>query len=142
MIIDELTLARIRKERDEELAHSYEAPGLFVAAWVRGVRIVGEGFFECKKPLYGEDITAPDSLEDVTDKNQLAPKWDYVEKNIYALSSGEAALLAVMCSFYNSEWGGKMMQELGLQGMADVSAKLDLKANQVVADLLINYSGW
>ena len=140
--IDEVTLARIRKERDVALAHSYEAPAKFVAAWVQGVKIIGQQYFECKKPMFGDVATEPKTLDHVTDKNQLVPNWELIEKNIYAISGGEAALLAVMCSFYNSEWGGKMMQELGLQGMADLSAKLDLKSNQVVADLLVSYTGW
>jgi len=140
--IDEVTLARIRKQRDVARVHGYEAPAKFVDAWVRGVKIVGEQYFECKTPLSGDAVTEFETLNDVTDKNQLTPKWDFIEKNIYAMSGGEAALLATMCSFYNAEWGGKMMQEFGLQGMADISAKLDLEGNQIVADLLINYTGW
>ena len=140
--IDEVTLARIRKERDVALSHSYEAPAKFVAAWVEGVKIIGQQFFECKQPMFGDVVTEPKTLDDVTDKNQLVPKCELIEKNIYAISGGEAALLAVMCSFYNSEWGGKMMQDLGLQGMADISAKLDLKASRVVAKLVVNYTGW
>ena len=136
--IDEVTLARLRKQRAELLAHSQAAPGRFLAAWIAGIRIVGKICF-----THNPSFTAPaSSLDAVTDKWQVIPDRDVVNERIGMLSSGEAALLAVMCSFYNAEWGGQMMQDLGIRGMADISAKLDLEANHLVADLLVNYTGW
>jgi len=140
--IDEVTLARVRKEREENIKHSLKAPALFLEAWVRGVKIVGLRFFECKQPLCDDPVDVVSTIDLVTDKAQLTPKWEYIEKNIGVLSGGEAALLAVMCSFYNSEWGGKLMRGIELYGMADICGKLDRAENQVVADLVVNYSGW
>lgn len=136
--IDELTLARLRKQRDEAQAHYDQAPGAFLAAWLKGIKVIGEGWFTynpqcCEK--------AP-SLDQVCDKWQVIPDYELINQRIGVLSGGEAALLAAMCSFYNAEWGGQLLQDLGIQGLADISAKLDLAENRIVADLLVNYTGW
>jgi len=140
--IDEVTLARIKKIQEENIKHSLEAPTLFLEAWKRGAKIVGLRFFECKQPLGSDPVNIVGTIDLVTDKAQLTPKWDYIENNIGILSGGEAALLAVMCSFYNSEWGDELMRDLGLLGMANICGKLDRTENQIVADLVVNYSGW
>ena len=136
--IDEVTLARIRKERTETQAHYAQAEGVFLAAWVRGVKLIGQSWFTAN-PRFCEK--AP-HLDQVTDKWQVIPKADVIDERIGVLSSGEAALLAAMCSFYNTEWGGQLMQDLGIQGLADLSAKLDLHGNRIIADLMLNYTGW
>ena len=138
MSMDELTLARMKKKREEAIAHSKEAPGKFLSAWIAGIRVVGENYFT-HNPSFVEPA---EILQDVSDKWQVIPNNEYIGDNISVLSSGEATLLAVMCSFYNSEWGGMLMRDLGINGMADVSAKLDLGETKIVADLLLNYSGW
>lgn len=141
-MIDQFTLKRMRQERAEALAHSEVAPTLFLDAWKKGVNIVGKEFFESKQPLMESNTEPADILSQVTDKWQLTPRWEFIEQRIGVLSGGEAALLAVMCSFYNSEWGGKLMRDIGIEGMADINAKLDPKETKIIADLLINYSGW
>ena len=144
--MDELTKTRMRKTRDEQLAramaHSAVAPGKFLEAWLKGVKVVGEAYFEHKAPLYDPTITPAASLAEVTNKWQVKANWAFVENAIGVLSHGEAALLAVMCSFFNAEWGGELMQGLGLRGMADVAGKLDLEEREIVAALLLYYEGW
>ena len=143
---DEVTHQRMRRNMQEQMAaaqkHHAIAPQRFLAAWIKGVRIVGESYFHHDAPLSDRNLQPAASLDTVTSKWQVSPNYEYILKNISVLSGGEAALLATLCSFYNSEWGGELMREVGLNGMADVSAKLDLDGNQIVADLLINYTGW
>lgn len=138
MTIDEVTLARLRKEREEALVFGSEAPDKFLSAWVAGVRIIGEGYFT-HNPRYAEPAN---SLNEVSDKWQLIPKWEFVEKSIGVLSGGEAALLAAMCSFYNSEWGDKLLHDLEIRGLGDVSGKLDVKERKILSDLMLYYTGW
>ncbi len=144
--IDEVTHARLRKERNGKLSQSIEhekvAMKRFLNAWIDGVRQVGEAYFHHRAPVSDISMKSASSLEDVTNKWQVSPYYEYILENIGVLSGGDAALLATMCSFYNSEWGGELMREVGLNGMADVSAKLDLEGNKIVADLLVNYTGW
>ena len=137
-MIDEVALHRIQKKREEAIIHSQEAPMKFLSAWVSGVRVIGEGYFTHNE-RFGDKAPC---LDKVTDKWQVIPNRVFVEENIGVLSGGEARLLAVMCSFYNPEWGGKLMQDLGIQGMADISGNLDLKCNKIVASLSVNYTGW
>jgi len=136
--IDELTLARMRKRREDAQAHYQQAPEAFLAAWLKGVKVIGEDWFT-HNPQFSEPAS---SLDQVRDKWQAIPDYQLINERIGVLSGGEAALLAAMCSFYNSEWGGQLLQDLGIQGLADLSAKLDLPENRIVADLMINYTGW
>ncbi len=136
-MIDEVTLALAHKEREEAIAHSQVAPSKFLAAWVAGVNIIGEEWF-----TQGNSAVKPDSLCQTTDKWQQIPNWDLVNERIGVLSSGEAALLAVMCSFYNSNFGGDLMRNIGIQGMADISGALGLRERKILSELLLNYTGW
>ena len=142
---DEVTRANLRKkidaQRTQNRNHANVAPQRFLEAWIKGVTRVGEQYF-CHAPLHESGLPHAAELGAVTDKRQISPNCNYIQENISSLSSGEATLLAVMCSFFNSEWGGDLMREFGLNGMADVAFKLDLEGNQIVADLLVNYTGW
>lgn len=146
MSTDEITKARMRKalqeQRERYDAHYQVAEARFLETWIKGVKLVGEAYFEHKAPVYGPDIPPAASLDEVSNKWQVKPNYDLINKSIGVLSGGEAALLAVMCSFYNAEWGGKLMQDLGLRGMADVASKLDLDGREIVGVLLMYYGGW
>lgn len=144
---DEITRARMRKKMEERIAaareHAEVAPQRFLDAWKKGVGIIGKSYFKCETPLSSNQVIEPaESLEAVTSKWQVCPDYDYIMEHIGVLSGGEAALLVTMCSFYNSGWGGDLMRECGLNGMADVAAKLDLEETQIVAELLLYYTGW
>ncbi len=43
--IDEVTLARMRKAREEAIVHSQVAPTRVLAAWIVGVSIIGAEWF-------------------------------------------------------------------------------------------------
>lgn len=144
--MDEITRARLRQRRDREMAraieHGREAPDRFLEAWLKGVKKVGPQYFEFRAPIYDASVQPAASLEEVTSKWQVVPNEAFIEQSIGALSSGEATLLAVMCSFYNAEWGGRLMRAQGIEGMADIAGTLDLDSNEIVAALLVNYTGW
>ena len=44
-------------------------------------------------------------------------------------------------SFYNVEDGGRLLERVGVRGLADFGG-LDLKRRTVIAALLLNYTGW
>jgi hypothetical protein len=104
----------------------------FLEAWKRGVTLIGTRFFEIKTSSVGS----------ATDKNQLRPNWDQVEESIGVLSRGEAAFLGAMCSFYNAEWGQRLLQDAGFPNICDIASKLDREHAEIVAELLLTYSGW
>jgi hypothetical protein len=82
------------------------------------------------------------SFASATDKNDLKPDWEYIEESLGVLSSGEAAFLSGMCSFYNAEWGQKLLTEVGFPNICDLASKLDREHAEVVAELFLTYSGW
>ncbi|MCW9012304.1 MAG: hypothetical protein OQL06_00860 [Gammaproteobacteria bacterium] len=119
-------------------AHYAQAQSAFLNAWLEGVKIVGESWFTFN-PTFCQKA---ESLNEAKSKWQVMPNYELVNERIGVLSGGEVALLAAMRSFYNAEWGGKLMQDGGLQGLADLSGKLDLQGNRIIAELMINYTGW
>lgn len=108
----------------------------FFDAWLRGVEIAGWQYFGD-----GHQPGAEGSKYDLT-KWDLAPRQDDIADAIGWLSSGEAVFLAAMYSFYNADTGGKMLRRLRVNGLADLSAKLDEPRLRVIAALLVSYAGW
>jgi hypothetical protein len=104
----------------------------FLDAWKQGIALIGPRFFEADAALFKSE----------TSKDDLRPDWDYIEACIGALSRGEAAFLAGMCSFYNAEWGQKLLVEAGYPNICDIAAKLDREQAAVIAELFMTYSGW
>ena len=104
----------------------------FLDAWKRGVRLAGEGCFE---------VTAS-SVASATDKEQLRPRWDYVEAYLMDRSNGEAAFLAALCSFFNSHWGQALLERAGYPNLCDLAAKLDAERAGIIAELFLSYQGW
>lgn len=104
----------------------------FLDAWKRGVRLAGESCFE---------VTAS-SVENATDKEQLRPRWDYVEAYLMDRSKGEAAFLAALCSFFNSHWGQALLERAGYPNLCDLAAKLDAERAGIIAALFLSYYGW
>lgn len=115
-----------KPEWTQVLFHDEEA---FLQAWLRGVEIAGTHWF-C------------DNGAAVTSKWDRRPDFDLIQSSLGVLSSGEAAFLAAMYSFYNPDEGGKMLAQLGLNGPGALSAVLDEPRRRVIADLAVSYAGW
>lgn len=114
---------------------------LFLNAWKRGVELAGAQYFTCRPP-FGQALAPALSVAEATDRNQLAPDAEFIAETIGVLSSGQRKFLAAMCSFYNAQWGGELLRQQGVNGLADLSATLDAEHRQVIADLLVSYGGW
>ena len=128
---NKIMIEKASAKRQKIMEKSQKAPTLFLNAWKQGVTLIGGEFFNQKK-----------TLNIIKDKSELRPDYEYIQKNIWVMSSGKKALLALMCSFYNSAWGGDLMNEVGIKGMSDISSKLDYESLDVVSELLVNYHGW
>lgn len=115
-----------------ETQHFSQAPEAFFQAWKRGAEIAG--------PQWFGDGTA-DGLQRAQTKWDLRPNTQRINDAIGVLSSGQRMFLAAMVSFYNERKGGAMLKRCGFYGLADFGG-LDLERRQVLADLLLNYSGW
>ncbi|VFR23726.1 FIG01211190: hypothetical protein [plant metagenome] len=122
-VIDQLA----REER-----HFVAAPQAFFLAWKRGVKIAGSEWF-------GDGTR--EGLQRATDKWDLRPNLLLLNDALGVLSSGQRMFLSAMVSFYNAREGAAMLRRCGFEGLADLGG-LDLERRQVIADLVLNYSGW
>ncbi|EZQ20264.1 hypothetical protein CF98_07705 [Halopseudomonas bauzanensis] len=118
---------RMREER-----HFVSAPHVFLQAWKRGVAIVGPKWF-------GDGTEA--GLRAATKKWDLCPNLWLLNDALAVLSGGQGLFLSAMVSFYNAEEGAVMLKQCGFEGLADLG-RLDQVRRQVIADLVLNYSGW
>ncbi len=135
--IDEVTLARLRKEREESLARQEQAPGLFLEAWKKAVMLAGEHLFTAH-----HDYTATASIDAATDKWQLIPNYEAINQYLGVASTGEALFVATLYSFYNSAGGDAMCRDLGYQGIGDVAYRLEHEQLIIVTDLMLYHTGW
>ena len=115
-----------------EQAHFDAAPQAFFEAWKRGAQIAGHEWF-------GDGTR--EGLNQANTKWDLRPDMLRLNDALGVLSSGERMFLSAMVSFYNAREGGAMLKRCHFNGLSDFDG-LDLPRRQVIADLLLNYSGW
>ena len=120
---------RLREER----AFFSGAPVRFFLAWKKAAELAG--------PQYFGDGTK-ENLGRASAKNDLRPDLDMMGRAIGVVSPGEGVFLAVLYSFYNDTDAVPLLKMAGVEGMADIASRLDLQRRQLVADLLVNYTGW
>jgi len=124
--------AGLAEEIAHETAHFAAAPAAFLVAWKNGVALAGTR-------LFGDDSHA--DLKHATSVWDLCPKVQLIDDAIGVMSSGEKRFLAALVSFYNAEDGGRLLERIGVRGLADLGG-LNLKRRTVIATLLLNYTGW
>lgn len=115
-----------------EALHFSMAPQAFFQAWKRGAEIAGHEWF-------GDGTR--EGLQRATSKWDLRPNLLKLNDALGVLSSGQRMFLSAMVSFYDSREGGAMLKRCGFEGLSDFGG-LDLERRRVLADLLLNYSGW
>lgn len=116
----------------DELIQAQQSPTAFFITWRQGVRMAGMYYFGDGT---AEGYDHADCLDD------LSPNLDRINHSLGVLSSGERTFLAAMVSFYNAHDGGKLLAEIGVEGLADL-CMLDMKRRQIIATLLLSYEGW
>lgn len=112
---------------------AYYNADAFLDAWAKGVGLAGPRFF-------GDGTR--EQLDHFTSKNDLAPRYDDIVAALDILSSGEAAFLVAMYSFYNSYATREMFDRVGVTGLAKLSQRLDETRLRLIAELLVSYEGW
>ena len=115
-----------------EMRHFERAPEVFFEVWKCGVEIAGPEWF-------GDGIR--EGLRRVASKWDLRPNLLELNDALGVLSGGQRMFLSAMVSFYNSREGAAMLKRCGFEGLSDLGG-LDLERRQVIADLVLNYSGW
>ncbi|MBV2205756.1 MAG: hypothetical protein KUL87_10070 [Pseudomonas sp.] len=115
-----------------EQRHFACAPTAFFQAWKRGAEIAGPEWFGDGTR---EGLHRAVSIED------LRPDMLSLNDALGVLSGGQRMFLSAMVSFYNSREGAAMLKRCGFEGLSDLGG-LNLERRQVIADLVLNYSGW
>lgn len=116
-------------ERRKQSAARKEA---FFEFWKKGVGLAGVEFF-------GDGTN--ENFARATEIDNLAPDIKKVKGSLGYLSPGEAAFLASMYSFYNSYDAADFCNIANVKSVGDLVI-LDEGRREVIAGLLINYSGW
>lgn len=122
---------RLQQELENMRECAITVPSHFLKAWIAGVKKAGENYFELKGPV-----------EDITNKWQVCPKASFILEVAGSISHGQAALLGLMCSFYNSEDGQNILEKVNLPNFVDALAILDNESRKIISDLCLTYSGW
>jgi hypothetical protein len=105
---------------------------VFLSAWKRGVALAGSHLFGA----------GPDAdVELAQTKWDLCPKVRVIGRAMRAMRPLEQFFLAGLVSFYNAEDGGHLLKRAAFRGLIDL-APLDLARRAVIADLILNYTGW
>lgn len=112
--------------------HFAQAPEAFFHAWKRGVQLLNPALFGMGTKTHADQAV---------DKWELCPNLETIDHAIDVMSSGERVFLSSMVSFYNAEIGGALLKRVGVHGLSDLGG-LDLERRQVIADLILNYTGW
>lgn len=135
--MDELTLARIRKQREELIAHEHIAPEKFLAAWKKGVQLAGARLFTNHR-----DYPAVESIDDAINKWQLIPDYEVIKDYMGYASTGERLFVAVLYSFYNSDDGAVFCEEIGFRGIGDIAKRLEQDQLKIITELMCHHTGW
>jgi len=123
-------------EASNTLAHSavHASPSrdAFFHAWKRCVALASPSLFG--------DGSGTD-LAQASSKWALCPRLPAIHAAIGPMSHGERVFLAALASFYDTEDGGALLRRGGVHGLADLGI-LDLTRRQLIAQLIIHYTGW
>lgn len=104
----------------------------FLEVWKKSVKLVDTEFFNIKS----------DTVDDATDKWQLAPNLKFIQKASEDYSHGTRVLSALMYSFYDSEEGHKLLEHFGTPNFVDALGALDFEGAENIVTLGSNHSDW
>ncbi|WP_429885943.1 hypothetical protein [Geoalkalibacter halelectricus] len=103
----------------------------FLAAWKRGVE------------LLGADLFGPGTTESAKSKDQLKPQRALIETVFAQESGGEEQFLAAMVSFFDPEWGEELAARIDCyKSFCGLTFNLDHEQVGILCELLRNYEGW
>ncbi len=126
-------LAAFEEKRAKIRNHYANAKERFLAAWIRAIEVIGPAYFECI------DVT---HFKEATDRSQIPPNYDAIEKRINVCSIGEGAFIGAVMSFYNDKWGAGICDAFGYHGVGGAANRLDLDELEIIIELMNSHTGW
>lgn len=104
---------------------------LFTEAWRRAVEHIGEEKF------------GPLCLSTATDFRDLSPIHAEFVASLSCISPGQRQFHIAAYSFYNAEVASKWARKYGMgASINDLTLKMDENLKDIIASLMINYTGW
>lgn len=118
----------------------------FLRAWKNA--IIASGHYGAFYSPANPDWTAYKSQSDIeaaTDKNQLRPNIEVLEKLMPKLSPSDVSFMLSMLSFFNNTHAQNMATEcrvLKFPFVGVLAHQLDSGRKQALIDLMLSYRGW
>lgn len=137
--MNQIDQSRILQLLDDAREQQINDKILFLEAYKEAAHWLGPRWWCLDKTTPYRAVKDPIEAES---KWQICPRMDLIRDQLGVLSSGEAAMLAAMASFYDSEGGHELMLLAGIHGLADLAARLDTPQRRWLADMLLHYPGW
>ncbi|WP_454868429.1 hypothetical protein [Pseudomonas farris] len=125
-------LPQSRKQHEQVPTHFEGTAAAFLYAWKQGVALAGPTFF-------GDGTQV--GLNNANCRWDLRPNLLMINNAISVLSDNERIFLAALVSFYDTEAGGALLNQVGVRGLADFGV-LDPERRDVIASLVIHHHGW
>lgn len=112
-------------------SHEIKSVQRFLATWKVGVNYVGKEFFIIEN-----------TVDAATDKWQLKPNLEFIDKVLGSQSHGKQVMLGLLYSFYDSTEAQKLLERANTPNLVDALVVLDREAKEIISQLWLNYTGW
>lgn len=105
---------------------------LFVLAWKKGIQKVGTECFNIKAS----------SLDAAKKKWQLEPDYEFIKTAIGGYSHGKQVLIGLMYSFFDAEYGQKLLEKAQTPNFVQARSILDKETLEIISQLWLYHTGW
>ena len=105
---------------------------LFVLAWKKGIQKVGTECFNIKAS----------SLDAAKKKWQLEPNYEFIKTSIGGYSHGKQVLIGLMYSFFDAEYGQKLLEKAQTPNFVQARSILDKETLEIISQLWLYHTGW
>lgn len=135
-IVDEpkmgLSHQKIRQKLIAQAENNKQNKDKFFRAWKDGISLLDQ---------WGEVLFRGD-IESATDREELRPNWDSIDKSFDVLSTGEQIFVGAMYSFFNPSDGQDLLKRAGHENFVDGISRLGYDHRSVIARLTTSHYGW
>ena len=105
---------------------------LFVLAWKKGIQKVGTECFNIKAS----------SLDAAKKTWQLEPDYEFIKTAIGGYSHGKQVLIGLMYSFFDAEYGQKLLEKAQTPNFVQARSILDKETLEIISQLWLYHTGW
>jgi len=123
---------KLRLQLIEQAERDKQNKDKFFRAWKDGIALLDQ---------WGAVLFRGD-IEKATNREDLRPNWNSIDRNFGVLSTGEQIFVGVMYSFFNPADGQDLLKRAGHENFVDGISRLDHEHRSVIARLTTSHHGW